>query len=174
MSHSPAPHPSHETHDSHEHHESHSGTYFAVFIGLCVLTGVSVLADQLHFSNKAVLRTIILAVATSKALCVMLYFMHLKFESAWKYLLLAPTFILAASLPFALAPDVGMHYYTSEAVQIKEYERIQASGGHGSASQGHGAGSHSTPAAHADAHAADDSTSAPSDAKSPAAPEESK
>lgn len=109
----------------HEENHSHAGTYFAVFIALCVFTGLSILADALHFSDKNVTRVLVLAVATAKALCVMMYFMHLKFERAWKYLLLIPTGILALALPFALFPDVGAHYYTPDVPQVREYAARQ-------------------------------------------------
>jgi len=109
----------------HEENHSHAGTYFAVFIALCVFTGLSILADALHFSDKNITRVLVLAVATAKALCVMMYFMHLKFERAWKYLLLVPTGILALALPFALFPDVGAHYYTPDVPQVREYAAQQ-------------------------------------------------
>lgn len=110
----------------HEEHHSHGQTYFMVFCALCVFTVMSIGADFLQISNKNVLRAIILAVATSKALCVMMYFMHLKFEKAWKYLLLAPTFILAATIPLSLIPDIGTHYYTVDVPQRYEYEAQEA------------------------------------------------
>ena len=50
---------------------------------------------------------LVLSVATAKALFVMMYFMHLKFEGRWKYVLLSPTVILAIGLPLALLPDIG-------------------------------------------------------------------
>jgi cytochrome c oxidase subunit 4 len=109
-----------------DHQESHFGTYFTVFLALCVFTLMSIGADYLQFSNHNVTRVLVLAIATAKALCVMMYFMHLKFERAWKYLLLAPTLILASAIPFALAPDVGMHYYTPDVPQVHEYETQQA------------------------------------------------
>lgn len=107
----------------HEHHDSHSQLYFAVFIALCVFTLISVAADLVHLPSKVMLGAIVLAVATAKAMCVMLFFMHLKFERAWKYMLLAPTFILAAGLMLALVPDVGRHYYTVDTPQVHEYEQ---------------------------------------------------
>lgn len=117
----------HEDGSGHEHeHHSHGKTYFMVFCALCVFTVMSIIADAFQMSNKNVLRAVILAVATSKALCVMMYFMHLKFERAWKYLLLAPTFILAATIPFALVPDIGSHYYTVDVPQRYEYEAQEA------------------------------------------------
>ena len=120
-------------------HHSHGKIYFVVFCVLCGFTLLSILADLVHIPSKIALAGIVLAVATCKALCVMLYFMHLKFERAWKYLLLAPTFILAFTIPFALAPDVGMHYYTVDSPQIHEHEAQQANGG------GHGHGSEHSP-----------------------------
>ena len=106
----------------HEHHESHAGLYFTVFIVLCCFTAASVVADVLHLQSKAVTATIVLAIATAKALCVMMYFMHLKFERAWKFMLLAPTFILAAGLMMSLVPDIGRHYYTVDTPQVHEHE----------------------------------------------------
>ena len=127
----------------HEENHSHAGTYFAVFIALCVFTGLSILADVMDFSDKNVTRVLVLTVATAKALCVMMYFMHLKFERAWKYLLLIPTGILAMALPFALFPDVGAHYYTPDVPQVREYAAQQAAGGE----HGHGGEHHDKPAA---------------------------
>jgi cytochrome c oxidase subunit 4 len=85
--------------------------YLLVFAALCVCTLLSVASDLVSFPNRMWLVVIVLAVAVAKALFVMAYFMHLKFEGRWKFLLLAPTFILAAGLPLALYPDIGLHYY---------------------------------------------------------------
>jgi cytochrome c oxidase subunit 4 len=51
----------------------------------------------------------------------MMFFMHLKFEGNWKFVLLAPTTILAIGLPLALFPDIGASYYTSIAPQTNEW-----------------------------------------------------
>ena len=109
-----------------DHHDSHFGTYLSVFIVLCVCTAISVIADVVDFAPRNVILVVVMAVAVTKALCVMLFFMHLKFERAWKYLLLAPTLILASAIPFALMPDVGLHYYTPDNPQLYEYEQQQA------------------------------------------------
>ena len=56
-----------------------------------------------------------------------MFFMHLKFERAWKYLLLAPTIILAAALPISLRPDIGETYYVSDVQQQRDYpEHLEA------------------------------------------------
>lgn len=105
--------------DSHDDsHHSHP-PYAVIFWMLCIFTALSWAADELQqfIPNMGVLAVIVLAIATAKALCVMLYFMHLKFERNWKYVLLAPTFILACGLPLALLPDVGVHYYDVDVPQ---------------------------------------------------------
>ncbi|MEX0726945.1 MAG: cytochrome C oxidase subunit IV family protein [Planctomycetaceae bacterium] len=124
-----------------DHHNSHVN-YLAVFIALCVFTGISVLTDVIHIPNKAVLAVIVLAVASAKALCVMAFFMHLKFEGKWKYVLLAPTTILAIGLPLALLPDVGVHYYMIDVPQIEA----------GESESGHSAESAADADEHGDSH----------------------
>lgn len=138
----------HEVSHGHEHEfHSHGKLYFTIFLVLCGFTAISIVADVFRsfIPNRIVLVGIVLAVAVAKALCVMMIFMHLKFERAWKYLLLAPTFILACTIPFALAPDIGLHYYVQTAPQIAEYEagggdhsgEENGSAGHGGEHGGH-------------------------------------
>jgi cytochrome c oxidase subunit 4 len=120
-----------------EHHESHGKIYFAVFCALCAFTAISVAADLVHLPSKIMLAAIVLAVAVAKALCVLMYFMHLKFERAWKYLLLAPTTIIALALPVSLRPDIGASYYAQDVPQLRDYpehevrvEEAKHGGGH--------------------------------------------
>lgn len=116
-------------------HETHAPPPYKFIFGLlCVFTGVSWLADECqsfipdlgNIPGAAVLAVIVLAVAAAKALCVMLFFMHLKFERNWKYVLLAPTCILAIGLPLALLPDVGVHYYHMDVPQDSIADRMDA------------------------------------------------
>ena len=94
---------------------------------MCVFTGLSVVFDLLKFENRVITIVLVLAVAVAKAMCVMMFFMHLKFEGNWKYVLLAPTTILAIGLPLALLPDIGVAYYTPLAPQAGEWgEEMQA------------------------------------------------
>jgi len=109
-----------------EHHAGHdhaapTANYLMVFGALCVFTVISILVDQgkSHF-GRVMLVAAVLAVACFKAGFVMLYFMHLKFEGAWKYVLLAPTIVLALALPFTLAPDISFPYYTKLVPQSTE------------------------------------------------------
>lgn len=129
-------------HDRHGHHvaDEHahpSGMYMRVFYALIVCTVLSVLADLMggiaglsnalgHMNTKVLVGLIVLAIACFKATFVMLYFMHLKFEGKWKYVLLAPTMILALAIPAALTPDIGVHYYTVQTPQTADKDKPEA------------------------------------------------
>ncbi len=106
---------------AHDEH-GHNAPYFAVFIALCVCSALSYAADLITLENRAVVITIVMAIAVAKALFVLTYFMHLKFEGNWKLVLLAPTAILAIGLPLALTPDIGVNYYQSLAPQSEYME----------------------------------------------------
>ncbi len=109
-------------------HEAHHVNYFYIFLALCFFTIMSVVCDLAGIKGETVmgmngtvlLAVLVLSVAVAKALCVMLFFMHLKFERNWKYVILAPTTILAIGLPLALMPDVGVHYYTVDVPQVHD------------------------------------------------------
>jgi cytochrome c oxidase subunit 4 len=84
-------------------------TYLSVFVALCVLTGISfaVANSQALMANPSVGWSLMMAVSAGKALLVVLFFMHLKYEANWKYVLTIPTLGMAAFLVFALIPDIG-------------------------------------------------------------------
>jgi len=124
-------------HDDHSHgHVS----YLVIFFALVIFTAISVIADIVHIPNNAVKTVIVMSVAVAKATCVLLFFMHIKFEGNWKYILLAPTTILAIGLPIALMPDVATSYYISDVPQKYDYDEFMAS--HGDHSEGHGEAEH--------------------------------
>lgn len=123
----------HDEHSQHEHPK-----YAVIFGALCVFTLISILADVVHLP-WGVKVVAVLSVATCKALCVLAWFMHLKFERAWKYVLLAPTTILALGVPLALMPDIAEHYYTQDIPQLQDYAEHEArvAAHHGSAAAEH-------------------------------------
>ena len=142
----------HGAHGQHaaEHHESHGGTglYLAVTGALMVLTLGSFLTYWEGFRETVPLQArwlFMMAVAVTKACLVMLFFMHLKWEANWKYVLTIPSIIMAIFLMAALVPDVGLrtHHYASER---KEHDAIpwSAYGDLGEAAHGeeHGGGHH--------------------------------
>lgn len=131
---------SHGSHHDHGH-SSHDVKYIYIFYALCIFTILSIVADgvgKLGMPHGLVI-VAVLAIASAKALSVMLYFMHLKFERNWKYVLLAPVTILAIGVPLALLPDVGFHYYVEDIPQIDNYAEHEhrlaehAASGHGAA-----------------------------------------
>ncbi len=120
-----------DAHSAGEHDaDAHHVNYLRIFIALCVCTLLSVIFDMVPLS-KGLIAVLVLAVAVAKAQFVMRYFMHLKFEGNWKYVLLLPTAILACGMPLALAPDISLHYYTPDTPQVRAVGH--ASGDHGTA-----------------------------------------
>lgn len=118
----------------HSHSDAHPHVnYFMIFFALCICTVISVVLDVMELS-PGLLVSGVLAVAVAKALFVMTYFMHLKFEGRWKFIILAPTAILAVGLMVALAPDIAMHYYDYDVMQSRElpFERSHDADHHGS------------------------------------------
>lgn len=145
-------------------HDHPHVNYMLIFGALCVLTLLSVLADVIGGANfvkslmggmraKILVGLLVLTIASFKASFVMLYFMHLKFEGRWKYILLAPTMILALAIVVALVPDIGVHYYD---VQVPQTMESHGDAAHGDAAHGgeaHGETPHEGPA-EAEGHAA--------------------
>lgn len=98
-----------------DHHddESHGGygLYITVFIALCVLTSFSFLTYfDFWRSNVSVgvSRVFMMAVSCTKALLVIMFFMHLKWEGNWKWVLTIPASIMSIFLMAMLIPDVGL------------------------------------------------------------------
>jgi cytochrome c oxidase subunit 4 len=134
-------HPEPGHHDDHGHQEAQHPhvNYWAIFGALCLLTVASVIADLMGGTmGKVVLGLVVLTVACFKAMFVMLYFMHLKFEGKWKFVLLAPTTILALAIIAALMPDIGTHYYDVRVPQLD----YAAEAGHGHDAEHAGEGTH--------------------------------
>ncbi len=99
-----------------DHHESghdepsHGSTskFLTVFLGLLILTAVSfaVGSNEAIMSTPQIGWTIMMAVSCAKAMLVMLFFMHLKWEANWKYVLTVPASIMAVFLLVMLFPDI--------------------------------------------------------------------
>jgi cytochrome c oxidase subunit 4 len=103
---------SHAHHGGHEHeHHGGNGIYIAVFLALCVLTSFSFLTYfdfwRSHVPTE-VSRAFMMAVSCTKAMLVIMFFMHLKWEANWKWVLTVPASIMSALLIFALVPDIGL------------------------------------------------------------------
>lgn len=103
------------SHDDFDHDEHHappgSGKYWAVFITLVVLTIVSFAvgnSQTLRENSPQVMWAAMMAVSSAKAMLVILFFMHLKWEANWKYVLTVPASIMSVFLLLMLIPDIGL------------------------------------------------------------------
>jgi cytochrome c oxidase subunit IV len=108
-------------HPAHGHHEEHGSlsTYISVFVALLILTVLSFAVGNwgaLKDKAPAVVWAFMMAVSVCKALLVILFFMHLKWEANWKYVLTVPCCIMSVFLVLMLVPDVGRRtrHYTEE------------------------------------------------------------
>ena len=100
-------------HEHESHGKSHKGIFIVVFVMLCVLTGLSFWIANSHLmDNKLVGWGAMMAVSAAKAMLVIMFFMHLWWERAWKYVLTIPAFIMGVLLVMLLVPDVGMRTQT--------------------------------------------------------------
>jgi cytochrome c oxidase subunit IV len=121
-------HDHHSAHDSHAagshaagHHEQHGSyaTYISVFVALLVLTAISLIVGNsqvLREKTPRIMWAAMMAVSTAKAMLVILFFMHLKWEANWKYVLTIPASIMSVFLVLMLIPDVGQRtkFYSEE------------------------------------------------------------
>jgi cytochrome c oxidase subunit 4 len=97
--------------------ESHA-PYFKVFWTLLILTGLEYgfARLQLPFVINA---TGLGAMAALYGFLVAWYFMHLKFEGRWIYLMIAPVCVLTVVVLAGLTPDIVFHqsgFYQATAV----------------------------------------------------------
>jgi cytochrome c oxidase subunit 4 len=140
-------------------HDNHGGIaqYIYVFLALCVLTGASFFTYSSYwpFHNEPKIGwAFMMAVSCTKAMLVILFFMHVKYEANWKYVLTIPAAFMSIFLILALVPDVGLRGYwvSEERAQYMAPPRAETgSVRHGAEhSDGHGAepAAHSEKAAH--------------------------
>jgi cytochrome c oxidase subunit IV len=95
--------------DSTHSEHSHIKIYLMVFALLGVLTAGSFgVANSSLMENRQVGWTIMMLVSVAKALLVILFFMHLRWETRWKYVLTIPAAIMSMVLVLTLFPDIVM------------------------------------------------------------------
>lgn len=135
------------SHGHDDHHDDHGGLgkYGVVFLCLCALTACSFMTTQSwwHF-EKAPTWIFMMGVSCVKAMLVILFFMHLKWEANWKYVLTIPAAMMSVFLVLMLIPDVGNrgNMYSEERTIYAAERTIEgAHDGHGD-EHGHGDGEH--------------------------------
>lgn len=108
----------HEAHDADGDHAEHHGnmqTFVTVFISLCVLTACSFTFAKIDFimQTPAVGWALMMAISCGKAMLVITFFMHMLWESNWKFVLTIPASMMSVFLVVMLIPDIGLrtrHY----------------------------------------------------------------
>jgi cytochrome c oxidase subunit IV len=83
---------------------------WSVFIALCVLTCASLLTYTDFWQQRVSMeigRMVMMAVSVTKAFLVATFFMHLWWESKWKYVVTIPAICVSCLLCVALIPDIG-------------------------------------------------------------------
>lgn len=103
---------------AHEHDEG-IAKYIYVFIALCVLTGCSFFTYSSYWpfpDQPKIGWAFMMAVSCTKAMLVILFFMHVKYEANWKYVLTIPAAFMSIFLILALVPDIGLrgHWLAEE------------------------------------------------------------
>ena len=98
-------------HDSHDE-AAHGGIgkYVAVFVALCLLTMCSFLTYFPFWREHVPMpasRALMMAVSCTKAMLVIMFFMHLLWEANWKWVLTIPATFMSIFLMLMLVPDVG-------------------------------------------------------------------
>lgn len=118
-------------HDS----ESHGGfgLYMTVFVCLVILTAASFAlgnAASIKESSPGVVWAGMMAISTAKAMLVILFFMHLKWEANWKYVLTVPCIMMSVFLVCMLVPDVGLRTRRYDQQRIWGSAAFQAAAEH--------------------------------------------
>jgi cytochrome c oxidase subunit IV len=91
-----------------EHQQEAHAPYLLVWLWLAILTGVEYFYAAGLKDVFVILLGGLLVLAGIKAGLVGWYFMHLKFEGKWVYLLIVPAIVLATILVLALVPDQSL------------------------------------------------------------------
>jgi cytochrome c oxidase subunit 4 len=121
----------HDPHVGHGHDEhDHGGLmkYVYVFVALCVLTSASFFTYSSYWPwqhTPQVGWAFMMAVSCTKAMLVILFFMHVKYEASWKYVLTIPASVMSIFLILALVPDVGRRYATVLGGRTVSEERLE-------------------------------------------------
>jgi cytochrome c oxidase subunit 4 len=102
--------------------ESHA-PYLKVWAGLAVLTAIEYFYALWFKDHFLVLVLGLVTLALIKASMVGWYFMHLKFEKRWVYLLIVPACFMAVLLTLMLYPDMAMKP-TDEDAPAEEEARV--------------------------------------------------
>ncbi len=109
--HGSADHGDGHAHGDHGYEHGGTGKYWAVFIALCLLTGASFFTCSKYWpfhDTPSIGWAFMMAVSCTKAMLVILFFMHLLWEANWKYVLTIPAGMMSIFFVLMLVPDIGL------------------------------------------------------------------
>ncbi|MAT69446.1 MAG: hypothetical protein CMJ58_07955 [Planctomycetaceae bacterium] len=115
----------HAAHDDAHHHGPQGvGIYVSVAVALVFLTSLSYVTnlpvwDAVVGDSVAIKRIWMMGVSCTKAMLVIMFFMHLKWEANWKWVLTIPASLMSLFLVLMLVPDVGKR------MEHASYERLK-------------------------------------------------
>ncbi len=98
-----------DRHDS-EEHKDHGGVgkYLLVFAALCALTAASIFTYSSYWPfGRHAAWALMIAISCTKAMLVIMFFMHLMWEANWKWVLTIPASFMSVFLTLMLVPDIG-------------------------------------------------------------------
>ena len=104
-----------------EHFAGSNKLFISIWVWLVVLTLIEILLAYKPMSHVIML-TILMGLSIVKAVLIMAYFMHLKFERLSLILTLVPMLVVCILLLFAFFPDsfrsLGLRYQFKEAPPV--------------------------------------------------------
>ena len=110
-------------------HISPVSTYMKVFGALLVLTALTYAVSYMSLGPASLPVAMIVAVAKASLVCM--FFMHLKWEANWKYVLTIPAMMMSVFLVCMLIPDVGMRQLKYAEERIIHAAQANVSNTHG-------------------------------------------
>ena len=120
----------------------HHVNYYAIFVTLVALTIVTVAVAFHRFESELVNLLLALLIASIKAMCVALFFMHLKFEGKLIYLIFIVPLLLCVLLTVALIPDVLLTHPDDKTSSLKTFNDAKVLYNEDGAAHGTGGGGH--------------------------------
>lgn len=110
---------------SEENHVNRTKLFTVIFVLLVILTGLSFAVANSSLMDHPLrgwLAMILISVA--KASLVIVFFMHLAWETNWKYVLTIPAGVMSTLLVLILIPDIGnrTEAYSAEREKFAAFE----------------------------------------------------
>ena len=96
-----------------------------VFALLVILTAISFAVANSSIMDEPVKGWLaMMVISVAKAMLVIIFFMHLKWETNWKYVLTIPAAVMSCLLVLILIPDIGNRtdQYSEERKKFAAYE----------------------------------------------------